>query len=315
MDFRRRTILDATERMRIEMNTNTMSRRKFCQLAASGIVLAPSFGRAYQQPNAGPITAREVVQRIRQHVGVTWRTPTADEFKVGDPDASITGITTTFMSTFEVLQRSVAAGNNFIITHEPTFWSATDIISDLKDDPLYQQKLKYIAENKLVVWRFHDHWHAHRPDGIFAGWNRVMGWDQYAVAGTTPFSHEYVIPETRLEDLAKEMHAKLNLRSLRLVGNPDLKVSRLGNGGHYIPQCMNLLPRVDAIMVFECREWEAAEYVRDAIAAGQKKALIQMPHEGGEEMGMDECARWLRTFVSEVPVKFIASGDPFWLAA
>jgi hypothetical protein len=32
--------------------------------------------------------------------------------------------------------------------------------------------------------------------------------------------------------------------------------------------------RVDVLIVFECREWEAAEYVRDAIASAQKKALI-----------------------------------------
>ena len=136
-----------------------------------------------------------------------------------------------------------------------------------------------------------------------------------AVPGATPMSHEYAIPETRLEDLAKELQTKLKMTSLRIVGDPELKVTRVGSAGHYIGQCMALLPRLDAIMVFECREWEGAEYVRDAIASGQKKALLQMPHEGGEEMGMDECAQWLQTFVSEVPVKFIPSGDPFWLVA
>ena len=60
---------------------------------------------------------------------------------------------------------------------------------------------------------------------------------------------------------------------------------------------------------------EAAEYVRDAIAGGQKKGLIQLPHHGGEEAGMDECARWLQTFVTEVAIKSIPSGDPFWMAA
>jgi hypothetical protein len=71
---------------------------------------------------------------------------------------------------------------------------------------------------------------------------------------------------------------------------------------------MQALPNVDVLIVFECREWEAAEYVRDVIASGQKKALIQLPHEGGEEAGMEECARWLRTFVTEVPIGFIPSG-------
>jgi putative NIF3 family GTP cyclohydrolase 1 type 2 len=292
-----------------------MSRRRFCQVAAGGLALAPGLARAFSPANAGKLTAREVVRRIHQNVGIPWRTPTADDFKTGDPDAPITGITTSFMSTFQVLQRSVAAGNNFVISHEPTFWSANDIIADLKGDPLYQDKLQYIQDHKLVVWRFHDHWHGRRPDGIFSGWNRVMGWDQYVVPGPRPMSHQYAIPEIRLEDLARELQTKLKLRSLRVVGDPEMKVTRVGNCGHYIGQCMAMLPSVDAIMVFECREWEAAEYVRDAIASGQKKALLQLPHEGGEEMGMDECARWLQSFVNEVPVKFIPSGDPFWLAA
>lgn len=219
------------------------------------------------------------------------------------------------MSTLDVLQRSAAAGNNFVITHEPTFWSAADVVSDLRDDPLYEHKVNFIEENKMVVWRFHDHWHAHRPDGIFTGWNRAMGWESYATPGVNPFSHEYVIPEITFEELARDMQAKLQMRSMRLIGDPKLGVTRVGHAGHYIQQCMQVLPRVDALIVFECREWEAGEYVRDAIASGQKKALIQLPHEGGEEAGMDECARWLRTFVNEVPIKFIPSGDPFWMPA
>jgi putative NIF3 family GTP cyclohydrolase 1 type 2 len=294
------------------MNDRTLTRRRFCKVAGSGLLLATKLVRSQGSPQ---VTAREVVARIRKNVGVAWRTPTADEFKVGDPDAPVTGITTTFMSTLDLLERSMAAGNNFVITHEPTFWSAADVVSDLRDDPLYQYKVNYLEKNKMVVWRFHDHWHAHRPDGIFTGWNRTMGWEKYAVAGSNPFTLEYVVPETNFEQLARELKTKLNTRSMRLVGDPKLGVSRVAICGHYIAQCMPALPRVDVLLVFESREWEAAEYVRDAVAAGKHKALIQLPHEGGEEAGMEECARWLQTFVNEVPIQFIASGDPFWMPA
>jgi putative NIF3 family GTP cyclohydrolase 1 type 2 len=290
-----------------------ITRRQFCQLAGTGLLAASPIAGA--QSRTSSLTAREVVARIKNNVGLPWHSPTADEFKVGDPDSPIAGITTTFMSTLELLERSATAGNNFVITHEPTFWSAADVISDLRDDPLYKYKVDFIERSKIVVWRFHDHWHMRRPDGIFAGWNKVMGWDSYATAGANPFLHRYAIPETSLEELARDLQARLKTRSMRLVGDPKLKVTKVGNAGHYIQQCMEALPEVDVLIVFECREWEAAEYVRDAIASGQKKALIQLPHEAGEEAGMDECARWLRTFVTEVPVKFIASGDPFWLAA
>ena len=288
-----------------------ITRREFCQLAGTGILAASPIAGA--QTRGSSLTAREVVARIKKNVGLPWHSPTADEFKIGDPDAPITGITTTFMSTLDLLERSAAAGNNFVITHEPTFWSAADVISDLRDDSLYKHKVNYIEKNKMVIWRFHDHWHARRPDGIFTGWNKVMGWDSYTTPAANPFLHEYVLPETTVEELAQDMQAKLKTRSMRLVGNPKLKITTVANAGHYIQQCMEVLPKVDALIVFECREWEAAEYVRDAIASGQKKALFQLPHEAGEEAGMDECARWLRTFVTEVPVAFIASGDPFWM--
>lgn len=130
-----------------------------------------------------------------------------------------------------------------------------------------------------------------------------------------PFRMKYVIPETSLEELAREMQTTLKARSMRLVGDPKLRVTKLAYAGHYIEQCMQALPNVDVLIVFEWREWEAAEYMRDAIASGQKKALIRLPHEGGEEAGMEECARWPRTFVTEVPIGFIPSGDPFWMPA
>jgi hypothetical protein len=83
------------------------------------------------------------------------------------------------MATLDVLQRSVKAGNNVVITHEPTFWNNLDTSDGLTEDPLYRHKLHFIQSNRLFVHRFHDHWHARKPDGISEGWNRVMGWDRY----------------------------------------------------------------------------------------------------------------------------------------
>jgi putative NIF3 family GTP cyclohydrolase 1 type 2 len=286
------------------MKHGNWTRRDMGRALLAGLLAAGS-----ARGRRGQITAREVVERIRQNLGVPWRNRTSDTFKWGDPDAPITGITCAFMSTLSLLQRSAQAGNSFVISHEPTFWSADDGAADFRDDPLFERKMAFIEKNRMVVWRFHDHWHARRPDGIFAGWNRRMGWDQYL----SNDRRTYVIPETTLEALAKEMQAKLNVRSARMVGDPKLKITRVGHGGHYIAQCMAMAQNVDVVIGSEVREWETVEYFRDAVASGQKKALIVLPHEGGEEAGMEECARWLRGFVTEAPVQFIASGDPFWI--
>jgi putative NIF3 family GTP cyclohydrolase 1 type 2 len=288
------------------MNNRNWTRRDIGRFAAAGLFAAGSVLHGQQRRQ---ITARDVVERIRQNVGIPWRSHTCDTFKWGDPDAPITGITCTFMSTLGLLQRSAAAGDSFVISHEPTFWTADDGAADFRDDPLFALKMGFIEKNKMVVWRFHDHWHAHKPDGIFAGWTRRMGWEKYQQED----NQKFVIPETTLEALVKEMQTKLNIRSIRVVGDPKLKVTSVVHGGHYIAQTMAAAQDADVVVGSEVREWETVEYFRDAVGFGQKKALIALPHEGGEEAGMEECAIWLRGFVSEVPVQFIASGDPFWI--
>jgi hypothetical protein len=71
---------------------------------------------------------------------------------------------------------------------------------------------------------------------------------------------------------------------------------------------------VEVLLVGETREWETVEYVADAVTEGRKKALIVIGHIPSEQAGMEECARWLKGFVNEVPVEFVAAKQPFWLA-
>ena len=71
-------------------------------------------------------------------------------------------------------------------------------------------------------------------------------------------------------------------------------------------------PDLDVLIIGESREWEGVEYMRDALTLGQKKGLLILGHVPSEESGMKECARWLKTFVPEVPVEFMPSGEPFW---
>lgn len=39
--------------------------------------------------------------------------------------------------------------------------------------------------------------------------------------------------------------------------------------------------------------------------------MIILGHMMSEDHGMQEVAEWLRTFLSEVPIAFIAAGEPF----
>ena len=68
------------------------------------------------------------MERIKKNVGVPWREVTVDTIKgSGSPHIIVTGITTSFMATLDVLQKSVKEGNNLILTHEPAFWTNLDL--------------------------------------------------------------------------------------------------------------------------------------------------------------------------------------------
>ena len=69
---------------------------------------------------------------------------------------------------------------------------------------------------------------------------------------------------------------------------------------------------VQVLVTGEPREWETVEYVADAVTEGKPKALIILGHIPSEQAGMEECARWLKTFVSGVPIEFVPTKQPMW---
>ncbi len=256
------------------------------------------------------MTAREAVARIQKKLAeqnIEWRTQTVDTFKAGLPETDVTGIATTGMATFDVLRRAVAQKRNFVVTHEPTFYSHADQTAPLEADPIYQTKQRFIKENRVVVWRFHDHAHALRPDPLVAGSARMLGWSGYASA-TEP--RIYVVPTTTLRALATDVARRLKGSAIRVVGDPEMRVSRIALGpGYGVPP---LAAAFDVSVGGEASEAGGnAEYALDAAATGQQKGMILLGHMLSEDFGMQEVAEWLRTFVPDVPIDWIPAGDPF----
>jgi len=260
------------------------------------------------------ITAREIVAEIQKRVGVQWQKQTVDTFKAGNPDTPVTGVAVTMMATMDVLQRASAKGLNFVITHEPTFYAHLDTPEGVpQDDPVWAEKRAFIEKHGMVVWRFHDHWHMRTPDGIEAGNVHALGWEKFQRSDN---QYLFMLPETTLRELAQYVAEKLGSPVVRVVGDPGMKVTKVG----FSPGAAGSQPEIRALeqdavqvlMVGETREWETVEYAADAVSEGRKKALIVIGHIPSEQPGMDECARWLKEFVKDVPVEFVPAKQPFW---
>jgi putative NIF3 family GTP cyclohydrolase 1 type 2 len=279
--------------------------RRSLLFAGAGLALA-----------SAPPTASQIIETIKQNVGIPWRTETVDRFVAGDPETPVKGIATTMMATLDVLQRAAAAGKNLVITHEPTFYLHEDKTTGLEQDATYQFKADFIRKNSMAVFRFHDHWHAHKPDGISTGMTRELGWEKNADPQNPRL---FTFPAAKLFSFTEQIRSKLNIRSMRIVGDPNLSISKVAANWGYASRDSGIRsfarPNIDALIVGEAREWEVVEYAQDAISAGQKKALIVLGHVVSEQAGMKYCAEWLKTFLTDVPVEFVAAAEPFWSPA
>ena len=256
------------------------------------------------------MTAQEIVTRIQARLkeqGIAWRAQTVDTFKAGSPETEVRGIATTGMATFDLLKRAAKAGRNFVITHEPTFYNHQDETAALAADKVYQAKQQFIKDQSMVVWRFHDHAHAIRPDPLVVGSARMLGLTQYASA-TEP--RLYVVPSTTLRVLAADIAARLQGRAIRVAGDPDMKVSRIALGpGYGVPP---LTASVDVSIGGEAPEAGGnAEYASDAAALGRARGTIVLGHMLSEDFGMQEVGEWLKAFLSDVPIDWIPAGEPF----
>ena len=277
-----------------------LTRRTFLWTAASAALA-----------QAQPLTAAQVIDRIKTNVQVPWRAQTVDNIIAGSPETPVKGIATTMMATLDVAQRAARRGHNMLITHESTFFSHQDRIDNLKEDATYQYKLDALNKLGMVVFHFHDHWHAIKPDGIGTGMARELGWTAYRS------DRLYTFPQPRtLLDLSKELQSKLHIRVMRVIGDPKLPVRKAmaswGNCSLFPGIPFLNEPDVDALIIGETHEWELVEYAQDMIASGKKKALIILGHVVSEQAGMKYCADWLRTFITEVPIAFFPASEPYW---
>lgn len=258
------------------------------------------------------MTVGQVMDLILKTIPGAPFAKTVDTLKSGTPSQNVTGIVSTMFATVDVIEKAVAAGANFIIVHEPTFYNHADETDWLKNDPVFQHKHELLAKHGIAVWRFHDYWHSHRPDGIRTGVLKTLGWSTYMDA-TNP--QILTLPPTPLQQLITHAKEKLGIKLVRVVGDIGQSCQRVlllpgaSGGRSQIAAIENAKP--DVVFCGEASEWETPEYVRDARRQGQKLSLVILGHIMSEAPGMEWLVSWLQPKVPGIKVSYIPSGNPF----
>lgn len=275
------------------------------------------------------MTIQDVIDGVIQKTGVEPipEDKTCDHFIIGNRNNEVAKIGTTFMATVDVIKEAYKEGINFIITHEPTWFSGADDTNWLEDDPVFVEKKRLLEETGISIWRFHDHMHMAADDGIYRGFDLEYGWGRYRIPSTKSkdifdeFGACYEIPETSLEELALFFKEKSDMKVIQLVGNPNMRVHRvgvlvgggsLGLGIENMPMKLMKIKNLDLVVCGDITEWTLPAYIRDATQLNMNKGMLILGHERSEEPGMKHMPEWMKSITGEIEVIFLDAKEPFY---
>lgn len=278
----------------------------------------------------------DVVARILNYHPTIDSYDGCDDYKYGDPEAICTGVVCAITATVDVIKRTAELGCNLIIVHEPTFYMTPDF-SDWRGgfaNEIYEEKCRLLDQYGITIWRDHDHMHVHKPDSIFSGVIKYLGWEPYLLQQSSEqaMMYKFALPPRTLAVLQQELMDKLDLNGMRVIGRQDAVIRNVAIVGHLFPEShggssmqtdgtyheystaviRELENGVDAIIPAEVVEWTVLSYLRDAVQLGKVKAMLNVGHFSLEQLGMKFAADWLAEITEQaVPVHYVATGDLF----
>ena len=284
----------------------TGNRRNFIKNTsklAGGVILASSPSLLFAQQKQ--YTVGEVMDAFIKEVPNAPFKTTVDTLKAGNRNITVTGIVTTTFATVPVIKKAIELKANFIIVHEPTFYNHRDETEWLKNDAVYEYKANLLQQNGIAIWRNHDYIHTHQPDGVKLMVVKKLGWEN----SFDNSSNIATLQATTLQQLINHTKQKLGIKMLRYSGDlkqPCIKVLLMpgaAGGKRQIEAIIKEQP--DVLICGEIQEWETAEYVRDAIAKGQKLSLVVLGHIASEQPGAEYMVTWLNKNFPDLKTSFV----------
>lgn len=276
---------------------------------------------------------KEVIEKILEYHPVIPGYKGCDEFKCGNPEDECTGVVTAMSANVSVIRKTIELKANLIVVHEPTNYTSADEPgwNEPFDNSVYEEKRKLLDEHGIAVWRDHDHMHFNRPDSIFTGVLKYLGWEDKAEIDmdTGLYAHWIIhIEPCTLKQLCDHLIENIGMNGVRIIGDPKAIVSSVALVGHLYPSEYHkkdgttgeygvsiidtLEKRVDVIIPGEVIDWTVLSYVRDAIELGKTKAVINLGHFNWEELGMKYMKDWLSELLeNKLPVTYVPSGDMY----
>ncbi len=278
---------------------------------AAQVVASPLLANTAKIASSGAdITVGQVIDQFISEVPGGKLKETVDTLKAGSLDMKVTGIVTTMFATVEVIKKTIALGANFIIAHEPTFYSHTDTTDWLAKDPTYEYKKSLLKDNNITVWRCHDYIHRMSPDPVTMGVLKKMGWEDKMI-NKNPNLIE--LTNQNLKDIIFSLKSKMGVDELRYIGSLTEQTNKIlfipGAAGSTTHIAALKMYKPDVLICGEVEEWTTVEYIRDTRSRGENVSLILLGHIASEAPSATFILNWVKERYPNLLVKYIPAGN------
>ena len=280
------------------------------------------------------MTIQEVIDIIQANGPLLKDYFGCDGVKSGDTSVECTGIVSAIVPTIDIIHKAIELNCNLIYVHEPSYYMTPDYPEWRGDftNTVYNEKRKLLDDHGIVIYRDHDHMHAHKPDGIFWGVIKYLGWEKFYIHEdpSIPFGYIFHLPRTTVGAVAEHLKEKIGLNGMRYIGNADDRISKVAIVAHLYPEAF--LPGkeengyftdysteiirametkgIEAIIPGEVIEWNVLSYIRDAVQQGKTRACFNIGHFSFEQLGMKYAVDWMKEITgSQVPIHYVNTGD------
>lgn len=246
------------------------------------------------------MTAQEIVAYVE-----TLAPPKGGEeiFRWGNPATEVTGLLVAWMATVEAIEYAAANGCNFIISHESLHFPYSHINPGLENYATWTtNRLRLTALSKHDITLYQCHTTADRFS-IFGDAVSLLGLGKWDPA--QGYTQVFDIEPVSLRELVGRVKAAMGMDTLRVSGDLDAMVSRVGCpwGGVGLSLNVSFIEAVIAKGANGLIAGESDEYaMRYAADAGVP--MIETSHAGSENPGLRRFADHLRDHFGRLKVLF-----------
>lgn len=249
---------------------------------------------------------KDIISFLEQQGDWVNRRMTRDHLLCGNENIDINKIIVCWVATYDIIEKAIQKGCNFIICHEnPFYLSSTNMHSAIVE--AQREKRKILEEHSICVYRCHDLWDRYPKYGVLDSWAKALKLSFDKEKEYTFFKCTNALNMTTKE-LAiniKNCIEPYGETGIEVIGNLNKKITTLAIGTGAITDVFQMVDMgADACLVSDdgINNWTSSQWAMD-----HNIPLIVVNHMTSENAGMIGLKDYLELKFPEVDIEMLFS--------